>query len=189
MKMGAKKIEKPKHSKKVHYAVFAAILAAVIFILVYGGITTILFSPQAPAEFVENQTLATDENALFTYEINRYPASVRISNTTGKNITVGFALEPGSINFGIIPSGGSSGKRFITLENIAEKPSKIRLIAYGNISQMIKFSDNNFLLSKDAPKPIEIVLETKNETALGNYSGEIDIIVKKPKYGFAERLL
>ncbi len=54
---------------------------------------------------------------------------------------------------------------------------------------MIKFSDNNFLLSKDAPNPIEITLETKNSTLLGNYTGEIDIIVKKPKYGFAARLL
>ena len=188
MKEGAKKIEKPIRNKKVHYAVFAAILG-IVLILVFGGIAAMLFSPKAPATFVKNQTMDTDENALFTYEINRYPANVRISNTTGENITVGFALEPGSINFGIVPTGGSAGKRFITLQNIAEKQSKITLTAYGNISQMVQFSDNNFLLSKDAPKSIEIIIQTKNETMLGNYSGEIDIIVKKPKYGFAERLL
>jgi|GEM_PF-669811 len=193
MNKAPEKLEKIKNSdksdKKVHSAVFAAILGAAVILLVFGGVAAMLFSPQAPKMLVNNQTLVIDENALFTYEINRYPSGVQISNVTEKNITIGFALTPGSINFGVVPTGGNAGKRFITLQNTAVKPSKITLKAYGNIAPMVKFSDNNFLLSKDAPKPIEIILETKNGTLLGNYSGEIDIIVKKPKYSFAAKLL
>ncbi|MBU4300211.1 MAG: hypothetical protein ABIF85_03215 [Nanoarchaeota archaeon] len=189
MKRGAENPEKPKHLEKINPKVFAVILVAALFVLMYGGIATILYSPQAPKTLATNQTLAIDENMLFSYEINRYPARVEISNVSGQNITMGFALDPESINFGIIPRGGNLGKRFITLENVAEGPSKIMLTAYGNISPMVKFSENNFLLQKDAPKPIEIILETKNDTALGNYSGEIDIIVKKPKNIIAAKLL
>ena len=127
MKEGAKKTEKPKRSKKIYYAIFAIIAFAIFFFIASKSIAAFLFRDYQPTSFVENQTLITDENALFTYEINRYPANVLISNTTGENITVGFALEPGSINFGIVPWGGSAGKRFITLQNIAEKKSKIKL--------------------------------------------------------------
>lgn len=189
MKKGAENPEKPKNSKKVNPRVFAALLAAFLFVLMYGGITTILFSPPAPKDLVTNQTLATDENMLFSYEINRYPARVQISNVSGQNITLGFALDPGSLDFGIVPRGGNMGKRFITLQNVAEEKSEITLVAYGNIAPMVKFSDNNFLLQKGVPKPVEIILQTKNGTALGNYTGEIDIIVKKPKYSISARLL
>lgn len=189
MKKGAENPEKPKHPKKVNYAVFAALIAIVLLVLVSGSITAFLFSPQTPTALVTNQTLATDENMLFSYEINRYPARVQISNASGQNITLGFALDPGSIDFGIVPRGGNMGKRFITLQNVAEEQSKITLTAYGNIAPMVKFSDNNFLLQKGAPKPIEIILQTQNGTELGNYTGEIDIIVKKPKYPISAKLL
>ena len=178
-----------KSGRKNHKLIFAIILVAAFLFIMSGSIYAFLFPEYRPQTFVKNQTLDTDENSLFTYEINRYPTSVQISNVTEKNITIGFALDPGSINFGIVPTGGNSGKRFITLQNIADNPSKIMLYAYGNISEMVVFNDNNFLLSKESPKSIEIILQTENGTKLGNYSGEIDIIVKKPKNSFAARLV
>ncbi|VVB60833.1 Uncharacterised protein [uncultured archaeon] len=147
-------------------------------------------SPTLPTgNLVGNQTVSVDENMLFVYEISRYPTQVEISNATGKNISLGFSLEPWNLNFGIVPTGGNLGKRFVSLQNVAERPAKIQLNAYGNISPMIVFSDNNFLLSREGIKPVEIVLATQKDTQLGNYSGEIDVIVKKPKYDFVQRLL
>lgn len=162
-------------------------LAASAFIIVlFASLIFAFLPPSAPEEFVKNSTVVYDENLLFSYEISRYPTSVEISSTQGENITLGFSLEPWNLNFGIVPTGGNLGKRFITLQNTAEEPAKVRLIAYGNISQMVDFSDNDFLLLKNAPKPLEIILETKKDTPLGNYSGEIDIIVKRAKYSFSE---
>lgn len=194
LKRGASNIQSPekpknKNNKKIYYAVIAAIIAIILLLILSSSITAYLFFPQAPGALATKQALANDENMLFSYEINRYPANAEISNASGENITMGFALDPGNINFGIVPRGGNIGKRFITLDNTADEPSKITLVAYGNIAPMVKFSENDFLLWKGAPKPVEIILETENGTALGNYTGEIDIIVKKPKYSIAAKLL
>lgn len=184
MKKESPKLKKTAQPRKISIPALAAALAIILAIIA-------LFSPpfQAPEKLAENQTISIEEGVLFAYEITRYPTNVEISNASGQNISLGFSLEPGNLNFGIVPTGGNMGKRVITLENVADAPSKILLVAYGSIAPMIKFSGNDFLLTNKAPKPIEITLETEKGTALGNYSGEIDIIVKKPKYGFAERLM
>lgn len=184
MENSIKKSKKLAPSKKV-FLIASAIVLLLIFAIVYA------FSApySAPSQFVENQTVTSEETMFFTYEISRYPTKVEISNITEKNISIGFSLEPWNLNFGIVPTGGSMGNRFINLENTADRASKIKLVAYGNIADMVTFSDNDFLISKNAPKPVKITLETKKDTPLGNYSGEIDIIVKKPKYDFAGKLL
>ncbi len=177
-----KNSKKTGSSKKFLVLIFALALMIGVFLAMD------FFPPSPTGNLISNQTVSVDESMLFAYEISRYPTQVEISNATGENVSLGFSLEPWNLNFGIVPTGGNLGKRFLSLQNVAERPAKIYLNARGDISSMIVFSDNDFFLSKDI-KQVEIVLQTKKDTQLGNYSGEIDVIVKRPKYDFAERFL
>ncbi len=164
---------------------FLKVFALIPLMLIFMAAAAVLSVPSPTGRLLDNQTVEFDENALFTYEISRYSSRVEISN----NLSLGFSLDPWNLNFGIVPKGGNMGRRFLTLQNSEDIPAKVQLKSYGNISPMIEFSDNNFLLLKEAPQSITITLNTTKDTLPGNYSGEIDIIVKKPKYGFVKRLM
>ncbi|MCK4968663.1 MAG: hypothetical protein KAS12_06410 [Candidatus Aenigmarchaeota archaeon] len=185
-----KKITK-KHNKKNNETkktkTYLIGLLLLVFLILVLDITFMSYSN--PDSFVENHTTEYEDTIFFTYEVNRYPTSVEISNITDKNISIGFALDPNGIDFGMVPTGGNAGKRFITLENTKKDDAKIILEAYGNISSMVHFDDNEFYLITGNLKDIEIALETKNDTHIGNYEGEIDIVVKRSKYEFINWLL
>lgn len=168
---------------------FLAVFALIPLMLIFLAAAAFLSVPSPTGRIIDNRTVEIDENLFFTYEVQRYPSVVEISNASSINLSIGFSLEPWNLNFGIVPTGGSMGKRFLTLQNSEDAPANLQLKAYGNISPMVGFSENNFLLSKGTPRPIEIMLNTEKDTLPGNYSGEIDVIVKKPKYSFVERLL
>lgn len=178
-----------EHGKSVSVKPLIIAVSAIAFIALVYVLLTAFQMPSAPRQFVENHTVAYEESIFFTYEINRYSTKVEISNLTGSNLSIGFSLEPWNLNFGMVPTGGNAGKRFMTLKNTADDEAKIILVAYGSISSLVSFSDNNFILPSGAVKQVDIVLETKKDTSLGNYSGEIDLIVKRPKFSLVRRLL
>ena len=60
---------------------------------------------------------------------------------------------------------------------------------YGNISPMVHFSDNHFYILPGNPKNVDIMLETDKNTPLGNYSGEINLVIKRSKYSFIDWIL
>jgi len=183
----SKKTDK-NSNKKLNY-VINSLFIIILFTLIFLILKISFASYSIQTDTISNHTVVYDADLFFTYEINRYPTHVEISDITEHNISVGFSLEPSSLNFGVVPTGGNSGKRFITLQNTLNTNAKILLDAYGNISSLIHFSDDDFSLSPGVLKDLEIVLETKKNTAVGDYSGEIVLVVKRPKYAFLGRLL
>jgi len=159
---------------------FAAI-AVVIFLLF---IFLISYKPE-PKEFVTNRTFLSYSDLLFNYEVSKYPSSVQVSSVkpTQEKITLGVVTDPWNLNFGIIPAGNNSVKRLIDLVNKKGKDAKVNLKAYGSISPFVIFSKNNFFLH---PKEnISVGIDFYAASAkIGNYSGEIDVIVQRPKYDF-----
>jgi hypothetical protein len=168
------------------------VIILVIILLALIGAILSLSGPGAPREFVTNRTFETWENLFLSYEIIRYPSHVEIIKQPelGKsNITVGVVVDPWNLNFGVIPTGGSRGRRFLILTNLKEKEAKIKLRAYGNISSMIGFGKNDFTLNKNENITVDVFLYTSETTLLGNYSGEIDVIISRPKYDFLYNFL
>lgn len=139
--------------------------------------------PAQPKELVSEQTISNYSNLLFDYKIMSYPTGAEIVPYTGDNIDIGIVSDPWNIKFGIIPGNGSYGKRYISIKNSKGVPSRIELRAYGNISPLINFSANDFVLNQNQSSAIEVSLYT-DSAGFGNYSGEIDVISKTPKYGF-----
>ncbi|MCK5452665.1 MAG: hypothetical protein KAI51_04450, partial [Candidatus Aenigmarchaeota archaeon] len=142
-----------------------------------------------PDSLVTDHTVLYDDNLFFTYEISKYPTSVEISNIEGQNISIGFSLESTSLDFGVVPTGGAIGMRFLTLKNTQDDTAKMLFFAYGNISSMIHYNDNNFHLKPEVTKDIEIMLKTDKNTPVGDYSGEINLVVKRARYNFMKLFL
>ena len=179
-----KSSKKQKNKNYVKIVSLFAILMLVFFVY------NIFFMPSLKSsEAVLNHTVIYDDNLFFTYEINKYPSYVEISNISDRNLSIGFSLESSSLNFGVVPTGGNMGKRFLTLTNMQNDTAKMLFRTYGNISDMIKFNDNDFYLEIDVVKPIEIILETNENTPVGYYSGEINLVVKRAKYDFIKWFL
>lgn len=166
--------------KKEEKILFIIFLFIVIFLFFYENFQ----EPPAPTNFVKNKTVSNYSTMFFNYDILRYPSDVEIIPIEQMNGTIllGFATDPWNINFGITPGNGSFVTRNIELAN-KDKDSKIILKAYGNISPLVAFSKNNFILKPYERVSVDITLFS-NSTKVGKYSGEIDVIAEKAIYNF-----
>ncbi len=177
------KIGKKKLSKKVAWISIGLLVLVIIFAL--------QFQKPKPKEFIKNNTVEISKNLLFKFEVSRYQSDVEIiqyeENAT--RITVGITIDPWNLNFGIVPVGGSYGTRHVVLTNLKEDQAKASLKAYGNISPMINFARNDFVLKQYDNVTVDVVMKTTKLTTPGNYTGEIDIIIIRPKYRFLTPLL
>lgn len=162
------------------------VLAVSIILVVFLSSFLILHGKPAPTEFVTNRTVEISGDLLFSYEATKYPSGVEIikPKLQESKLLVGLTVDPWDLKFGIIPSGGSFGTRHLILTNKQDKDVKVDLKVYGNISPMVSFSKNNFILSKNENVTIDVFCRTTDTTLDGNYTGEIDVIIKRPKYEF-----
>lgn len=160
-------------------AKYLLLTLVVVFVLLAN-----MLEPPEPAGTVGNKTVGNYSNLFFSYNIIRYPSSVEITPAESLNnsIVLGFATESWSINFGSVPAKGSYATRTVDISNSNEFDVEIIMKAYGNISDMVIFRENNIVLEPGEKKSVGIVLESKED--IGNYSGEIDIMIKKPIYIF-----
>lgn len=129
------------------------------------------------------------EGILFTENIIRYPASVNITkvNTSeinmSQNISTRLGLAPTAddINFGNILLYMRS-TRVLTLTNNGKKAAKVKIYAYGNISDMLIYKKER-IIEPNSESRIKLML---NATTPGIKKGEIDLVIKSPKYFFVE---
>lgn len=149
----------------------------VIFIL-------LLIPPTFSQEYVKTVTTERRENVLFVYEIIKYPTKVEIIDKNS-DFKIGISLDPWLIDFGSIEEG-MGGRRYINIVNDKDYVYKTRLTSFGNISKMIKFGNNNFLVESNKSLNVSVSL---NALSPGNYTGEIDIVLKRFKYPIFNWLL
>jgi len=155
------------------------ITIAIVILIIFLFIATL--DPSGPTELANEKTIANYSNLFFDYKIIRYPTNVEIIPTTEENINLGIVTDPWNIKFGVIPGNGSSVRRYINIKNINGNYSKIKLKVYGNITPLVNFSKNDFILNGNESVAVEVNLYTES-AEFGNYSGEIDVTIKAPKY-------
>jgi len=160
-----------------------------LIILVLFLIFLIFYEPNVKTNFVENMTVEKTEDLFFVYETVMYPSNVQIIRLKNKsNITVGITGDPWNINFGLIPIGVES-RRFVNLANYKNENYKVKINVYGNISPMISFDKNNFIMHKGDELKLTVLLNSTVSAKTGNFTGEIDIISKSVKFQFLEVFL
>lgn len=137
-------------------------------------------------DFAQSMTVEQSEDLFFIYQTTRYPSRVEVTQPPQENehILIGLSIDPFDLNFGLLQPGGGAGRRTIEALNLQDDDVKIILESYGNISSMVTFDKNNLILKEGEYSEITAILRTTDETLPGNYTGEIDVIVKKPKYKF-----
>jgi hypothetical protein len=160
-------------------------LITILILLVVAVVFILNKEPADPQDFVENKTVENYSTFLYSYEIVRYPSNVEIkpAEEMDESVLLGFVVDPWNINFGIIPSNGSYATRTIEVANLEDRDNEVILKAFGNISDLIVFSKNRFVLKPEDKSSIEIFMYSKDSLP-GNYTGEIDVLSKKPIYNF-----
>ena len=184
-----KKVKKPKkNEKKTKFtklklnAIWISLVAVVVF-------TYLLFLPlpKSPKKFVENVTSETEKSFFFLQTTIRYPAKGNVTELKIENqtLSVGVSVETFQLHFGRVPQN-LTVRKIITLRNNENVPVKVRLRAFGNISQLIRFSKDELLLQPKKEARIYVIF---NATKIGWFVGEVDVYLKKPKYRFLVPLL
>jgi hypothetical protein len=156
-----------------------AFVAILIIVLIFFFMASI--GPFEPRDFVKEREVLNSSSMLFSYNIIRYPTSAEVLEYNGENISMGFVTDPWNIKFGSVIGNGTTVKRYISIRNVVSGYSRVTIKAYGNISPMVSFSRSNFVLTGNESLAIEVLFDTQN-ASYGNYSGEIDVVSKTPKY-------
>jgi len=120
------------------------------------------------------------ENLLFTYEIYSFPAKINVLEKSQK-MEIGVSGDSNVLDFGQIYVGMGS-RKYINLTSSEEY--KVALKSNGNITHVIKFEKNDFIIKGQESVPVYALPKSP-----GFYEGEIKIIFKKIKYPFLNWLL
>jgi hypothetical protein len=160
------------------------IVAATVMVLVAVVVILLNNHKTVPKLFVANMTFETRSDLFYAYEITRYPTSVEVAPIKPEeNVTVGVVVDPWNLKFGIVPAGNNFATRFVDLANLREKPAKVMFYVYGNISPFVNFSRSELLLEAGRNVTVEVKFYASRAT-IGNYTGEIQVVVQRPKYDF-----
>ena len=114
---------------------------------------------------------------FYDYEIFRYPVRAKVLKGV---LDVGINADPNILDFGELPLG-SKGKKSIWLNN-SEKEVKVEIKVFGEVRPFLKMSENSFELKSKESKLIKVEFYALKE---GNFTGELDILIKKPKYSIS----
>ena len=138
-----------------------------------------------PVTFVTNRTVLTYSDTLYNYEVIEYPTAGGVSSVpvNQEKMTIGMVVDPWNLNFGIVPSGNNYGTRFIDLQNVKAEDAKVGFRVYGNIAPYVNFTMNDFILHGNENVTVQAHFYAAS-ASVGNYTGQIDVIVQRPKYPF-----
>jgi len=174
-------------TKKVHLIIAGILLLmlAVVALLSFGVYNE---TYALPGDYVDNQSVDHSSGSFLIDDVVRYPAKANVTalNLSDRNIKVGVAAQTYELNFGNVPQN-ITVRKFINLGNGEKGPVRICVKARGNIGPHVYFNPgDNIILSGGEQKDLEVAF---NSTRTDLYSGEIDLIVRKPKYGALDYFL
>jgi len=160
------------------------LISSISILTLVGAFILFLFLPinEPPNTFVENRTVSHKDSIFFKQDTVRYPAKAIVKNLTfvDNKVKIGIASQTYELNFGEIPIEVVVRKT-ILLKNNEMRPVKVKFAIFGNITPYIELDENYIILEPLESREIEVKL---NATTIGEFNGELDVIVKSPKYDF-----
>ncbi len=156
----------------------------IILILLVFVLIKLTFNTNFIGSFFVERT----EKLFYIFELEKkYETKVSIiKKQNSSELFLGVTSD--NLEFGVL-SHDTVSKRFLNLANDDEMDYKILLITTGNISPMVKFDRNDFILHEGETVKITVSLDPSLASNLGNYTGEISVISKKPKFSFLYSLM
>ena len=154
----------------------------ILLLLALGIVLAAINTPVESSQIVQERTIDQRSDMFFTYTTVKYPAKVEVLVPTG-NLTIGFNTGTNELDFGRVETG-SSVKKWLNLTITDEKTSRITLKSKGDISPLLIFGKNDFLLSgKDS------ISVTMNAGSPGKYTGEVAVVVQRSSYDILRQLI
>ena len=132
----------------------------------------------SPAQNLTQVKFEKKSDLFYEYEIFRYPVRAKVLKGV---FNVGVSVDTNILDFGELPLG-SKGKKTIWLNNSEEKEVKVEIIIFGEIKPFLKVEEESFVLTANEKKPIIVEFNALKE---GNFTGELDILIKKPRSLFS----
>jgi len=156
----------------------------IILILLFFALIKLTFN----TSFITNIPIENTDKIFYVFELeNKYVTKVNIIEQQNTSETF-LGMTADNLEFGVIPLGSIS-KRFLNLANDDEIDYKILFIVNGNISPMIKFDKNDFILQKGKDTTITVSLDSSLALNSGNYTGEVSVVSKRPRLLFLNNLM
>lgn len=154
-----------------------ALILAVLALLI------IVLWPRGERELqIGNVTVKVRDGILFKRETTKYPARIFVTEHLEK---LGVSIDPHELHFGRVAPNMSVRKR-LNVHNGYDLPVKVNLVARGNISAMLSFEPRDFILQPNQSQEVEVKAVART---VGNYTGEVHVVVNLPKYGWLTSFL
>ncbi len=117
---------------------------------------------------------------FFSRDIVRFPSSANVTpaNRSDKVLKVGVDPSTGSLNFGRMYVDMPI-RKFIDVGNHEDIDVKICVMKYGQIAKYINASRDSFVIKPGEQRKIQISFVSDE---IGYFEGEVDIVIKKPRY-------
>lgn len=163
----------------------AAALFIVAFLLVCVGLSTEKYS--LPQDYVEKNSKEGSNGMLVTNTIVRYAVRANVTplNLSNRNLTVGVASQTDELNFGNVPKNITI-RKFININNSEPGPVRVCIVKRGDIAdRMFITQGDTMTIGGGGSREIELNF---NSTEVRTYRGELDIVVRKPRYGLLKDL-
>jgi len=166
------------------------VIVGIFFFLFLIGIALLLSLEKNPSRgtFVKVVKFEQKKTPLFIQEVVRYPAYGNVTPfllAGNKSIKIGVSSQTDALNFGVL-SENLTVRKFINLRNNKESKVKVCFFSYGGIKPFVRIKGNNFIMGGKEAREVEIAF---NATKIGSYLGEIDVVIRRPRYGLLQYFL
>jgi hypothetical protein len=171
--------------KKVLIAIGGIILVMIVIVI---GLVLFDATP-LPAGEAKKIVDERSDNLFFEKYIRRIPAQGSIVPPVIDNngtITAGVSVDRDKLNFGRIQSNLSGITKVLEIQYPFNVSSKICVMVQGDIKQFLETPNREFVMSSGEKREVQIRFSGSD---IGNFTGEVDVLAKKPKYGFLDLLL
>lgn len=193
--MAGKSREDAQRSMSVRSATMMLAISVALLLVLAGAFAYTNSCEQREPSIINEHGFAKEASfnnctdLLFNDEITRYPSSatVMVYSPEDDRVTLGFVVDPFNLNFGVVPYGDNYITRFVMLKNLKDDAVKVSFRSFGNISRFVNYSMNDFILDNGESATVDIRFLAK-DAVVGNYTGQIDVIVKKPTHEFMHNL-
>lgn len=112
---------------------------------------------------------ATTFHLFPPYDVKELGMYLQVSDYTGFNV------ETSAVIFGTIPPGGT-GKRDITVSNLAATPKQVVIKTEGELAEWVSVEENRFLIQVNESKTINVFVYVPENAEFGNYTGTLKML-------------
>ena len=88
---------------------------------------------------------------------------------------IGVNTDADAIYFGSVGHGGISTRKII-LDNYDERPHFVQIRTFGEISEWVFVSDNNFVIEPNGSKNVSVSCEVPMDVEARNYTGTLQAV-------------